>query len=643
MQFDDYQKMIHQTRYARWIDDKGRRETWAETVTRYMEFMRGHLADKYSYEIPEALYKELYDAIYTHEIMPSMRCLMTAGPALERCNVAAYNCAYTPIDSMRAFDEILYILMCGTGVGFSVEREHIEQLPIINETMEASDSVIVVRDSKAGWAAALRELISSLCAGRVPTWDVSRVRPAGARLRTFGGRASGPDPLVDLFNFVVDTFRGAAGRKLTDIECHDLVCKIAEIVVVGGVRRSALISLSNLTSDRMRNAKSGQWWDTQAHRALANNSYTIDGGISVDSFMSEFLALYHSKSGERGIFSRDAARAQVAKTGRRSNEIGGRPIQWGTNPCSEIILRPQQFCNLTEVVARASDDAAALARKARLAAILGTFQSTLSDFKYLRKIWKLNTEEERLLGVSLTGIMDCPILWADDELSKKLLEDLKDVVVDANEAMARAIGINPSTATTCVKPSGTVSQLVNSASGIHARHAPFYKRTVRGDIKDPVTQFLIDQGVPNEPCVSKPESTVVFTFPIASPKEATFRDDLSAVQQLDVWKLFQDHWCEHKPSCTISVREHEWPEVQAWVWKNVNAVSGISFLPHSDHVYRQAPYQDITEDEYKELVAAFPSIDWVKLRDYETEDTTASSQTLACTGTICEVVDFGSN
>jgi ribonucleoside-diphosphate reductase alpha chain len=632
----DYQTFIATSRYARWLDTEQRREYWPETVSRYVDFMEKHLAVKNNYKMPAELKAELLDAIIGLEVMPSMRCLMTAGDALMRENVAGYNCSYTPINHPRCFDEILYILMNGVGVGFSVERDDINQLPIVNEHFEDSTTMITVEDSKAGWARALRELISLLYAGQKPKWDLSKIRPAGSRLKTFGGRASGPEPLEDLFLFTVKMFENAAGRRLNSLECHDLVCKIAEVVVVGGVRRSALISLSNLSDGRMRNAKSGQWWEDNVQRSLANNSVAYTEKPGMDAFMEEWLSLYQSKSGERGIFNREASKKQAAKNGRREYEHN-----FGTNPCSEIILRPHQFCNLTEVVVRAEDTPEDLKRKIRLATILGTFQSTLTDFKYLRKIWKQNTEEERLLGVSLTGILDNRSLAGKGTYQLgNLLPEFRRTAVQTNAEYSKKVGVNQSTAITCVKPSGTVSQLVDSASGIHARYSPYYIRRVRGGISDPLTRFLQDAGVPNEPDVTNSE-VVVFDFPIKSPKGAIVTDDMTAIDQLELWLAYQEHWCEHKPSITVSVAEHEWMEVGAWVYDHFDDVSGISFLPKSDHTYRQAPYESIDKDTYEDLVKRSPnSIDWAGLAEYELEDNTDSSQTLACSADGCEVVDI---
>lgn len=622
---NDFQTFIATSRYARWDDEKKRRETWPEVVDRYLRFFSPQIA-----HLPEGTTESLRESIINLAVMPSMRALMTAGPALERNNVAGYNCAYMPVDSPRAFDEAMFVLMCGTGVGFSVEQKNVEKLPVVNEHFESTESTIHVQDSKEGWALGLRELIGLLYNGQIPRWDVSRVRPAGARLRTFGGRASGPEPLESLFRFTIDTFKKAQGRRLTSLECHDIMCKIGEVVVVGGVRRSAMISLSDLNDDRMRGAKSGNWWEQNVQRALANNSTTYIGKPDTSTFMGEWRALYDSHSGERGMFSRDASQRQAARFGRRDPNH-----DFGTNPCSEIILRPYQFCNLSEVVVRNEDTRDTLRHKVVIASILGTLQSTLTNFKYLRKIWYNNTEEERLLGVSLTGILDHPTLCMD----KALLNELRYLAVETNKAYADMLGIPQSTATTCVKPSGTVSQLVDSASGIHPRHSEFYIRTVRGDIKDPLTQFLISQGVPNEPDVTKPKDTIVFSFAQRAPVGARVRNDLTAIEHLEIWKTLQEEWCEHKPSVTISVREDEWMDVQAWVWKNWNVISGVSFLPHSEHTYKQAPYQECTEDEYLALVASSPSkIDWSLLAEFEMEDNTTGSQELACVSGVCEII-----
>ena len=623
----DYQSFIHKSRYAKYFDGYGR-ESWEDTVTRYATNVIG---DKVDAETR----REIEDAIIGLEIMPSMRAMMTAGPALERDNTAGYNCSYLPVDDPKSFDEAMFILLCGTGVGFSVERQYITKLPEVPELFE-SDTTIVVKDSKEGWAKAFRQLLALLWAGEIPQWDVSKVRPAGARLKTFGGRASGPAPLVELFNFAVSTFKGAQGRKLSSLECHDLMCFIGQIVVVGGVRRSAMISLSNLSDDRMRHAKSGQWWETAAHRALANNSVSYTEKPDVETFMREWTALVESKSGERGVFNREASKRQAAKFGRRDATY-----DFGTNPCSEIILRPYQFCNLTECVVRASDSIEDLERKVRLATILGTIQSTFTKFPYLRKVWQKNTEEERLLGVSLTGIMDNPLLTSKNAGLSETLEHLRSVAVVTNNEWADRLGIQQSTSITCVKPSGTVSQLVDSASGIHARHSDYYIRTVRGDNKDPLTKMMIDQGIPNEPCVFKPDTTTVFSFPVKSPDKAVTRNDMTAVEQLETWLIYQRHWCEHKPSVTISVRDSEWLEVGAFVYKHFDEMSGVSFLPHSDHTYQQAPYQDCTKEEYEELLAKMPrAIEWAKLSEYEQEDNTVAMQTMACSGDSCEIVDL---
>ena len=631
-----YQQFIHKSRYARWIDDEQRRENWDETVDRYIGFMQDQVLMKHNIKLDDKTVDELRDSILSLDVMPSMRAMMTAGPALSRDNICGYNCSYIPVDSPRAFDECMYILMCGTGVGFSVERENVDKLPGVSDNFDKSDIVIKVADSKPGWAKSLRELIALLYAGQVPSWDVSDIREAGAKLKIMGGRASGPQPLLDLFDFTVKVFKKASGRRLFPIECHDIMCKIGEVVVVGGVRRSALISLSNLNDDQMAHAKSGQWWETEPQRALANNSVAYKSKPEMGTFMREWLALYDSKSGERGMFNREAADKQVARNGRR--ETGH---MWGTNPCSEIILRGYQFCNLSEVVVRETDTLDNLKRKVRIATILGTLQSTLTDFKYLRKVWKDNTEEERLLGVSLTGIMDHHVLSKNVD-SKRWLEEMRQEAVETNKNFANMLGIPQSAAITCVKPSGTVSQLVDAASGIHARHNDYYIRTVRGDNKDPLTQFLIEEGVHNERDMMKPDSVTVFSFAMRSPDGAVTRTQMTAIQQLELWKTYAIHWCEHKPSITVTVKEHEWMEVGAWVYENFDVASGVSFLPHSDHTYQQAPYQDIEYDDYNDWQQTYShiKIDWNKLTEFEKEDNTSGSRDLACAAGVCEVVDL---
>jgi ribonucleoside-diphosphate reductase alpha chain len=629
----DYQAFIHTSRYARWLEKENRRESWPETVERYMNnVVRPKIGD-------DSYVNQIRDAILNLEVMPSMRAMMTAGPALSRDNTAGYNCSYLPIDDPKSFDEAMFILLCGTGVGFSVERQFISKLPEVPELFD-SETTIVVKDSKEGWAKAFRQLLALLWAGEIPKWDISLVRPAGARLKTFGGRASGPAPLVELFDFAVSTFKMAQGRKLSSIECHDLMCKIGEVVVVGGVRRSAMISLSNLSDDRMRHAKSGAWWDKESgnpHRALANNSVCYTDKPDSLSFMREWMSLAESGSGERGIFNREASKKQAAKYGRRDPDH-----EFGTNPCSEIILRPYQFCNLTEVVVRSSDSVEDLERKVRIATILGTIQSTYTKFPYLRKVWQRNTEEERLLGVSLTGIMDNRLLTTQNKGLDKTLDHLRETAVSVNASWAERLDIPRSTAVTCVKPSGTVSQLVDSSSGIHPRHSNYYIRTVRGDNKDPLTTFMKDQGIPNEPDVMKPDSTTVFSFPVKAPYlTALTRNDLTAIDQLETWLIYQRHWCEHKPSITCTVRPEEWLSVGAFVYEHFDEMSGVSFLPHSDHTYQQAPYQEVGKSDYNMLKSLMPSkINWADLSNYEKEDSTKSSQTLACTGDVCEIVDI---
>jgi len=633
-----YQEFIYKSRYAKWLWDENRRENWDETVARYFNFFDEHIKDVTGYTVTAEERKQLEDAVLNLEIMPSMRCLMTAGEALKRENVSGYNCSYVAVDSPRSFDEILYVLMNGTGVGFSVESKYVDQLPMVPDAFFDTETNIVVADSKLGWAKSLKELIHLLYAGQVPRWDLSKVRPAGAPLKTFGGRASGPGPLEDLFKFTVATFKKAAGRRLTTLEAHDIVCKIAEIVVVGGVRRSALISLSDLSDDRMRVAKSGDWWKENVQRALANNSFVAKEKPDVGIFMREWLSLYESRSGERGIFSRAASRKQAEKFGRRDSDH-----DFGTNPCSEIILRSREFCNLTEVVVRGDDTPESLKRKVKLATILGTFQSTLTNFKYLSKKWNENCAEERLLGVSLTGIMDNEftngtVHYANASL-ETMLEEMREEAVKTNKLWAAKLNIPVSAAITCVKPSGTVSALVDSASGIHARHAPYYIRTVRADKKDPLARMMKDMGFPCEDDVTKPTHTYVFSFPMKSPENAICRKDMSAIDQLEMWLIYQRHYCEHKPSITVSVREEEWPEVGAWVYKHMDEMSGVSFLPFSDHVYAQAPYQDCSKEEYEALTSKMPKdINWMDLAKYEKTDTTTGSQELACSSaTGCEI------
>ena len=628
-----YQEFIHLSRYSRWLPEKERRETWDETIARYFDFFTEHLNETHEYKLSKSLRTELENAILSQKVMPSMRCLMTAGEALKRENIAGYNCSYVAVDKPSAFDEILYVLMNGTGVGFSVERQFVSQLPTIADEFHQTDTTIVVADSKLGWAKAMKELVGMLYVGQIPRWDLSKVRPAGAILKTFGGRASGPEPLESLFNFSVTIFQNAAGRKLSSIEAHDIICKIAEVVVVGGVRRSALISLSNLSDDRMRAAKSGQWWNEQGQRALANNSACYQEKPEIGIFMDEWKSLYDSKSGERGIFNRISAQKQAEKNGRRESEH-----LFGTNPCSEIILRNREFCNLSEVVIRSTDTKESLLEKVRLATILGTFQATLVNFKYVSSLWKKNCEEERLLGVSLTGIMDCKLTNGKDAGLEKLLDELREQAIKTNEEFAKKIGINKSVAITCVKPSGTVSQLVNAASGIHARHNPYYVRTIRGDKKDPLTRMMIDIGFPVEDDVMNPSHTSVFSFPMKVDQGAVFRADMAALEQLELWLIYQKHWCEHKPSVTISVKEDEWLEVGAWVYKHFDYMSGVSFLPFSEHTYKQAPYQDCKKEEYEILLNKMPkNVEWDKLTEYEKTDMTIGVQELACSAGFCEI------
>lgn len=636
---DSYRNFIHVSRYSRWLEEKGRRETWVETVDRYMGFMKDHLVKNYNYNKDDIKFAEVRSAILNHRVMPSMRAMMTAGAALERDHISSYNCSFIAVDSLRAFDEAMYILMNGTGVGFSVEQKHVSQLPVVAEELFHSNTTIVVEDSKLGWAKAYKELIGLLVTGQIPEWDMSKVRPAGARLKTFGGRASGPEPLNDLFKFTVEQFKNAKGRRLKSIEAHDLMCKVGEVVVVGGVRRSALISLSNLDDFEMAKAKSGQWWETEGQRSLANNSAVYNMKPNTAQFLREWRNLYESKSGERGIYNMDSVRKHIDKFGRRdSSKVAG------TNPCGEILLRANQFCNLTEVVIQADDNADTLFEKVKIATILGTWQSTLSNFKYIRKSWQSNTEEERLLGVSLTGIFGNTLTGTIHNGLESLLVDMRELAVSINQDEADRLGIQPSTAITTVKPSGTVSQLTGVSSGIHPWYSEYYIRSVRADNKDPMTIFLKDFGVPNEPDVTKPDATTVFYFPIKAPEGATVTKDISAIDHLEIWKMYRTHWTEHNPSVTINIKEDEWLDVGAWVYRNFDHIGGVSFLPSSDHSYKQAPYQEITKEEYDIALKAMPlRIPWESLPLYEIEDSTSGSQELACSGALgCEVVDIAS-
>jgi len=628
---DSYSQFIAKSRYARYIESANKRETWKETVQRYMDFMVGHLESNVGHIVDPVTKNKVQRAIESLEVVPSMRAIMTSGKALARDNVAGYNCSYLPIDDPKSFDEAMYILLCGTGVGFSVEQKYISKLPEVPEKLFESETTIVVSDSKEGWAKGYRQLLALLWSGEVPKYDLKKIRPAGAPLKTFGGRASGPEPLKQLFEFTIYKFKQSLGKKLSSIDCHDIMCMIGQVVVVGGVRRSAMISLSELEDDKMRACKSGAWWNGNGHRALANNSAVYEQKPDVSQFLKEWTSLYESKSGERGMFSRDAAKRQVAKNGRRDANY-----EWGTNPCSEILLRPYGFCNLSEVVVRENDTLESLKEKVEVATILGTWQSTLTNFPYLRKIWKNNTEEERLLGVSFTGILDNKWMGEVCDDTRNKLEQLRDHSIKVNKELSTVMGVPQSAAITCVKPSGTVSQLANSASGIHTRHSPYYIRRVRGDKKDPLTAFLKESGVPTEDCVMKPDSTVVFSFPIKAPDGARVREDLTAIQHLELWLMYQQHWCEHKPSVTISVKEEEWLEVGAWVWKNFDDISGISFLPHDGGTYRQAPYEECTKEEYEIMAFKMPKeIHWDKLIEHN--DNVTGTQELACTSGGCEI------
>lgn len=635
---DPYRGFIAKSRYARWRDADNRRETWTETVDRYMGFMQGHLMDKYGYVPASDLYHEIRQAILNHQVMPSMRALMTAGEALHRSNIAGFNCSYLPLQDPQSLDELLYILMNGTGVGYSVERKYVDQLPAVPATIgRFYAATIMVSDSKEGWAYALRSLLRYLWNGVRPEWNLSAVRPAGARLATFGGRASGPEPLAELFEYVIELFLSARGRQLRPIEVHDLACKIASVVVVGGVRRSAMIALSDVDDTEMAEAKSGRWWESAPHRALANISAVYTDEITRTEFDHEWENLVNSGSGERGIFHRGAAQRQAAKFGYRAEDV-----DYGTNPCSEIILRPYSFCNLTEVVVRPADTLDSISRKAELAAILGTWQATLTDYPYLRDEWRQNAESERLLGVSLTGVFGNAILGGKKghALAGLALVTLRAAVRRSNADEARRIGIPAAAAATCVKPSGTVSQLVGCESGLHPRHAQYYLRRVRIDKKDPLGLLLLDSGVPAEEDAYN-SAAWVFEFPQRAAKDAVTRADLSALDHLKLWRIYQEYWCEHKPSVTVSVRPEEWDEVREWVWEHLGSVSGVSFLPYAEHTYVQPPYEEISEESYWTLVSSMPEIFWHDLTFYELADGTTGSQELACSAAgDCEVVDL---
>lgn len=626
---DPFRSFISKSRYARWIPEYGRRETWEETVNRYADF----IAPKVEL-VPEDK-SGLIDKILNHEVMPSMRAIMTAGEALERSNVAGYNCSFVAVDDLRAFDEALYILMCGTGLGFSVEKRHVRYLPEVPAEITPSDKIIVVEDSKEGWARAYRELIESLFRGELPKWDLRQLRPEGARLKTFGGRSSGPGPLNELFEFTVALVAGARGRKLEPEEAHELMCKIGSVVVVGGVRRSALISLSSLTDDKIRDCKSGNWWDSKPHLALSNNSAVYNSKPSRSEFDREWQALIASGSGERGIFNLAGAREHTPER-RDASKIQG------TNPCAEILLRSMGFCNLTEIIVREDDTLETLKEKVRWATLIGTWQSTLTNFPYLREQWKINAEEERLLGVSMTGQMGHAVLNGREgrALRKQWLKELKHVAVMTNRKEARRLGINPAAAITTVKPSGTVSTLTNTSSGMHAWHDLYYIRTVRVDKNDPIGRFMEDADVPMEQDVMNPKA-VVFSFPFKAPEGAMTRNDQTAIDQLETWLDYKMYWTEHSPSVTVSVKPEEWEEVGNWVFEHFDLITGISFLPYSDHVYKQAPFQTVDKETYEAALALMPTeLHWDYLPLYEKEDTTTGSQTLACTAGVCDVVDL---
>lgn len=625
-----YQDFIFYRTYSRWNDDLGRRETWQETVDRYMSFMRKNVGDKLTFEE----YQEIREAILKHEVMPSMRLMWGAGGPTARCNVSAYNCSYLAIKELRDFAETLYLLCSGTGVGFSVEKAAVDQLPVVQPQKGVPSKYFVIDDSKEGWAEALHDCLHALFNGEDAIFDFSQIRPAGARLKTMGGRAAGPQPLMDLLEFTKEVVLARQGKKLRPIDVHDIMTKIGEIVVAGGVRRSAMISLSDLEDAEVQHAKDGRFWEHSAHRALANNSAVYKQKPTREEFLSEWDALRKSGSGERGIFNRGSLTEQVPA--RRLFEWNGVvPALAGTNPCGEIVLKDKQFCNLTEIVARAEDTEETLLKKARIATILGTYQSTLTDFKFLSSEWKRNCEDERLLGVSITGQWDSPAVRDEQVLTR-----MKHVAQDTNSEYAKRFGINPSTAITCVKPSGTVGQLVNASPGLHARYSEYYLKRVRISVTDPLFKMLRDLGVPSHPEVGQGESTAntfVLDFPIASPQGAVTADKLSAIAQLEHWLMMKRSWTEHNPSCTIYIKDGEWEQVRDWIYEHWDLVGGLSFLPYEDHVYELAPYTPISKEEYEKLASLFPKIDFSVLTRYEKDDETTGAQELACVAGGCEL------
>lgn len=622
-----FQSFIFISRYSRWLPSHNRRESWDECVDRWWNYF----TDK----VPTLAERpDVKEAILNLEVLPSMRSLMTAGIALDHDNTCLYNCSYLPIESVDSFAELFVILMNGTGTGYSVERQYTDKLPTVaNKIVKNFDKVIVVEDSKEGWGNALKTLFNDLYSGKHPKWDLSKVRPSGARLKTFGGRASGPAPLDNLFKFLVKVFYNAQGRKLSALECHDTCCAIANAVIVGGVRRSAMISLSDLGDREIAMCKSGAWWEQAGFRSYANNSAVYRGKPPMGQFLEEWTSLYNSHSGERGMINRRALQEQAVKWGREKN------CEYGTNPCAEIILKPFEFCNLSTVVVRTDDTAASLKKKVELATIIGTVQSTFVKFPYLRPEWKKNCEEERLLGVSMTGIFDNKLTSGLEGKPKlvRLLENLRDHATATNLKWAEKLGINPSKSITCVKPEGTTSCLVDSASGLHPRYADYYFRRIRLDKKDPLYNLMKDQGVPCEDDVINPTSTAVFTFAMKAPRGTVTTEDLRALDHLDLWKTYQEHYCHHKPSVTVNYKDSEFLEVGNWLWENFDMATGIAFLPGGDnHTYAQAPFEQIDSATY----AAHPKVkvNFNDLMKYESEDNTEVGKEFACSAGGCQIV-----
>jgi ribonucleoside-diphosphate reductase alpha chain len=632
-----YQQVIFKTRYARWVEEEGRRENWDETVKRYCDYFEDHLKEKHSHKIPRKVLKEVYDSIYNLEVMPSMRTLMTSGKALESAEVANYNCAFLVVDAVRAFSEHMYVLMCGAGSGFSVERRFTEKLPEVPEELHPSDTTIIVADSRKGWCAAYNQYLNLLFAGNIAKVNVDKVRKEGTRLKTFGGYASGPGPLLDLFKHTEEIFRGAQGRQLRPIEVFSIMCYIAQIVVVGGVRRSATIALFDKDDIEMRTAKSGYWFNDpkRKHYAMANISAVFETKPAAAEFMDIWRDLVASKAGEPGILNRKALWEGAEAIGRATRYEDGSRIPYGVNPCSEIVLQPYSFCNLTGAAIRPEDTLEDIKKKVRVATIIGTWQATVTDFDYLRKVWQSNVEDERLLGVCLAGIMDHPVLSQTTEESARWENELRELAWEVNKSIAEDIGINTTASVTAIKPAGNSGELYDVASGIHPRYAPYYIRSIRQSNGDPMTEFLKATGIPHEVSVQNARDSI-FYFPVKSPEGAICAKDRTAIQQLEHWLHMKRNYATHTISATVYVREHEWIAVGAWVYDNFNEVTGLSFLPYDDHIYQQAPYTPCSAEDYEKARGKMPEeIDWSLLKHFEQSDSTTVSQEFACTGGSC--------